>query len=256
LTNADELNASFVPALIFFDINLLIFNSLSINVFQMKAKQLLSKTLCSAAFAGLLFSSSAVLAQVKIGANPSTIGAANNLEIEAVNGSKTVVTKDAGKLIVDGSTQLKTLPAAALSDKTVAADASGNLTLKSNVTVAPLTLLVGPTRYTADQVAITSATAVRTGNVVCLEGYISATETLLPNENGNEFRIALLPAGYRPRVVQQGLSGGNFGPQHADAWEIYTPIIYTNGAVGFYLPDAEFTINHIVSLNGVCYIVD
>lgn len=203
-----------------------------------------------------ILSSSTLFAQVKIGANSTTISTNSNLEVEATSGNKTVITKDAGKLIVDGNVQVKTLPAAALADKSVAADASGNLTLKSNVTVAPLTLLTGGTRYTSSQVNIAGLNAVRTGNVVCLEGYINALATLLPNENGNEFRIALIPAGYTPRVVQQGLSGGNFGPQHADAWEIYTPIIYTNGAVGFYLPDAEFTIGHTVSLNGICYIVD
>lgn len=202
-----------------------------------------------------ILTSTTLFAQVKIGANSATIGANSNLEVEATNANKTVITKDAGKLIVDGNAQIKTLPDAALADKVVAADASGNLTLRSNLTVAPLGLLVGPTRYTSDQVNV-SVNAVRTGNVVCLEGYITAKETLLPNENGNEFRIALIPGGYTPRVVQQGPSGGNFGPQHADAWEIYTPIIYTNGAVGFYLPDAEFTINHNVSLNGVCYIVN
>ncbi|MBE9461700.1 hypothetical protein ACFP1I_30765 [Dyadobacter subterraneus] len=203
----------------------------------------------------IIFTSSTLFAQVKIGANSTTIGANSNLEVEATNGNKTAVTKDAGKLVVDGNAQIKTLPAAALTDKSVAADASGNLTLRSNITIAPLGLLTGSTRYTSDQVNV-AVNAVRTGNVVCLEGNINALVTLAPNENGNEFRIALIPAGYTPRVVQQGPSGGNFGPQHADAWEIYTPIIYTNGAVGFYLPDAEFTAGHNVSLNGVCYIVN
>lgn len=203
-----------------------------------------------------LLTSSTLFAQIKIGANSTAIETNSNLEVEATSGSKTIITKDAGKLIVDGNAQIKTLPAAALIDKSVAADASGNLTLKSNVTVAPITLLEGPTRYTSAQVSVVNVNAVRTGNVVCLEGYITALQTLLPNENGNEFRIALLPSGYTPRVAQQGPSGGNFGPQHSDAWEIYTPIIYANGAIGFYLPDAEFTLNHNVSVNGICYIVN
>jgi hypothetical protein len=222
----------------------------------MKKKLHLSAKFYAAALVSvILFTSSAAFAQVKIGANSETIGANVNLEVEATDGKKIVVTKDAGKLIVDGNAQVKTLPVAANADKSVAADASGNLTLRNNVSVAPLTLLVGPTRYTSAQLLL-SINAVRTGNVVCLEGNITALQTLLPNENGNEFRIALIPGGFTPRVVQQGPSGGNFGPQHADAWEIYTPIIYTNGAVGFYLPDAEFTTGRNVSLNGVCYIVD
>ncbi|WP_159471528.1 hypothetical protein [Dyadobacter sp. 3J3] len=222
----------------------------------MKRKlQFSSKHFAVTLVSAFILSSSTLFAQVKIGANSTTIGANSNLEVEATNGNKTVITKDAGKLIIDGNAQVKTLPDATLADKVVAADASGNLTLRSNLTVAPLGLLAGPTRYTSAQVNV-AVNAVRTGNVVCLEGNINALETLLPNENGNEFRIALIPGGYTPRVVQQGPSGGNFGPQHADAWEIYTPIIYTNGAVGFYLPDAEFTVGHNVSLNGVCYIVN
>lgn len=222
----------------------------------MKRKLQFSTKLFTVTFvSAFILTSSTLFAQVKIGANSTTIGANSNLEVEATNGDKIAITKDAGKLIIDGNAQVKTLPDAALADKVVAADASGNLTLRSNLTIAPLGLLTGPTRYTSDQVNV-AVNAVRTGNVVCLEGYITAKQTLLPNENGNEFRIALIPGGYTPRVVQQGPSGGNFGLQHADAWEIYTPIIYTNGAVGFYLPDAEFTINRNVSLNGVCYIVN
>lgn len=220
-----------------------------------KTLQFSTKLLAVVFTSALLLTSSTLFAQVKVGANSETIGANSNLEVESTDGKKTVITKDAGKLIVDGNAQIKTLPVAANADKSVAADASGNLTLRNNVTVAPLTLLVGATRYTSAQVNL-SINAVRTGNVVCLEGYITALETLAPNENTNEFRIALIPAGFTPRVIQQGPSGGNFGPQHADAWEIYTPIIYTNGAVGFYLPDAEFTAGRNVSLNGVCYIVN
>ncbi|MCF0054856.1 hypothetical protein [Dyadobacter sp. CY356] len=50
----------------------------------MKTKQLLSKTLCTAMFAGaLLFGSSSVFAQVKIGNNPTVINAGSALEIES-----------------------------------------------------------------------------------------------------------------------------------------------------------------------------
>ncbi len=62
----------------------------------MKAKQLLLKSATAAAFAGLLFTSTTVLAQVKIGSNPTVIGANENLEVEDASGTKTVVTKDKG----------------------------------------------------------------------------------------------------------------------------------------------------------------
>lgn len=71
----------------------------------MKTKQLFSKTLCTAMFAAAMaFGSSAVFAQVKIGTNPTTINAANNLEVEASGGSKVSVDKTTGKVtIADGS---------------------------------------------------------------------------------------------------------------------------------------------------------
>ncbi|MCF0054718.1 tail fiber domain-containing protein [Dyadobacter sp. CY356] len=62
----------------------------------MKAKQLLSKTLCSTAFAGLLFASSTVLAQVKIGSSPTVIANNANLNVQSTNGNRTVVLKDNG----------------------------------------------------------------------------------------------------------------------------------------------------------------
>lgn len=72
----------------------------------MKTKHLFSKTLCTALFAGALFlGSSAVFAQVKIGTNPTTINAANNLEVEASTaGNKVSIDKTTGKMtIADGS---------------------------------------------------------------------------------------------------------------------------------------------------------
>ncbi|MEO6686428.1 MAG: hypothetical protein ABIN24_10695 [Dyadobacter sp.] len=168
----------------------------------MKRKlQFSSKHFTLTLVSAFILTSSTLFAQVKIGANSTTIGANSNLEVEATNGNKTVITKDAGKLIIDGNVQVKTLPAAALTDQSVAADASGNLTLKSNVTVVPLGLLTG--RYTSAQVNV-AVNAVRTGNVVCLEGNITALATLAPNENQNEFRIALIPGGYTPRVQISG----------------------------------------------------
>lgn len=72
----------------------------------MKTKQLRStKTIASALFAAALFAgSSSVFAQVKIGSNPTTISPNSNLEVEAGNGSKTVIQKDNGRVGVNTST--------------------------------------------------------------------------------------------------------------------------------------------------------
>lgn len=62
----------------------------------MSSKQLLLKPLMATALAGFLFTSSAVFGQVKIGSNPTVIGANENLEVEDASGTKTVITQDKG----------------------------------------------------------------------------------------------------------------------------------------------------------------
>ncbi len=44
-------------------------------------------------------------AQVKVGANPTTIGTNSNLEVEVTNGGKFTVTKDSAKVIIKDGTQ-------------------------------------------------------------------------------------------------------------------------------------------------------
>lgn len=71
----------------------------------MFTQTLLTRTLATTMFAALLFTSSPLFAQVKIGTNPTTINAANNLEVEASTaGNKVSIDKTIGKVtIADGS---------------------------------------------------------------------------------------------------------------------------------------------------------
>lgn len=62
----------------------------------MSTRKLLIRNLTLPAIAFGVFLSSPLIAQVKIGSNPTVIGANNNLEAEATDGSKVVVTKDRG----------------------------------------------------------------------------------------------------------------------------------------------------------------
>lgn len=57
-------------------------------------------------------------AQVKIGANPTTIGSTNNLEVEATGGNKTSVNKVTGQVTIQDGTQG--------ANKILTSDASGN----------------------------------------------------------------------------------------------------------------------------------
>ena len=88
----------------------------------MTTKQLLSKALGSSMFvATLLFGSSAVFAQVKIGTNPTNIGSTSSLEVEAANNSKVWVQKNSGTL------QVENKPSALSSDSIVTRAANGQL---------------------------------------------------------------------------------------------------------------------------------
>lgn len=87
----------------------------------MKTNQLLSRSLCSAMFAGILLFSSSVFAQVKIGTNPTTISANSNLEVEATNGKKVIIRKDVGTAVIEN------VPAGATTDGIMTVDAAGNV---------------------------------------------------------------------------------------------------------------------------------
>lgn len=85
-------------------------------------KQLLSKSCVGLSLAaGLLLSSSAVFAQVKIGTNPTVIGVNNSLEVEATNNKKVIVDKTTGTLKVENK------PSASINDSLVTRDANGEL---------------------------------------------------------------------------------------------------------------------------------
>ena len=65
-----------------------------------------TKIFFAAAFLAMLWGSSSVFAQVKIGTNPTTIGANNNLEVEAsTTGRKTSIDKATGQVTIQDGTQ-------------------------------------------------------------------------------------------------------------------------------------------------------
>lgn len=67
---------------------------------------MIKQRLTTLAIMALLFSSSALIAQVKIGTNPTTINAANNLEVEASTaGRVTSVNKTTGQVTVKDGTE-------------------------------------------------------------------------------------------------------------------------------------------------------
>lgn len=68
--------------------------------------RLVPKSLFAALIATMLLTASSVMAQVKIGTNPTTIGATNNLEVEgATSGRKTAIDKTTGQVTIKDGTE-------------------------------------------------------------------------------------------------------------------------------------------------------
>lgn len=85
----------------------------------MKTKQLLVSLFLM--FVGM----ASAVAQVKVGANPGSIGSGSSLEVEATNGKKLIVDK------TDGSVTVQSLSAGSASDSVMTFDANGKLTRMS-----------------------------------------------------------------------------------------------------------------------------
>lgn len=107
----------------------------------------LAKILSAATVVALLSASSA-FAQVKIGTNPTTIGANNNLEVEATNNKKVIVHKDNGTVVIENT------PSGALTDSVLTVDASGNVREISRVKLLKLLDLSGSAQMTGGSQAL------------------------------------------------------------------------------------------------------
>ena len=86
----------------------------------MKTQQL-TRILFSATIAIATFAFSAAFAQVKIGTNPTIIGANSNLEVEAANNKKVIVHKNDGTMVIENT------PPGAITDSMLSVDAAGNV---------------------------------------------------------------------------------------------------------------------------------
>ena len=113
--------------------------------------------------AALVFGAASISnAQVKVGANPASIGTTSNLEVEATNGNKTIVNKTTGQVTIQDGTQAV--------DKVLTSDASGNASWKSfGESKVPTMVMVG---------TITSQTSLGTSTT---GGAISSRLPFVPN---------------------------------------------------------------------------
>ncbi len=87
----------------------------------MTTKQLLG----TACFLAAMTASSSLMAQVKVGSNPTTINPNSNLEVEATNGKKVIVHKDNGTVVIEN------VPTGAATDSVMTVDANGNVRRRS-----------------------------------------------------------------------------------------------------------------------------
>jgi len=173
----------------------------------MKTNQLLTKVFASAMFAGVMLFGSSVFAQVKIGTNPATIDAANNLEVESTAGNKVSVNKATGKItIADGSQANESI---------LTSDANGVATWKPKGS-----LRVEETVFIGEQVGVYQITTFNgtfnalkdrtplTPRAGSLPGYDPATKMYTIQESGY-YRIAT------------GAQGIGTLPNTGTSWSVY-----------------------------------
>lgn len=82
-------------------------------------------------YAALMCGGNSLFAQVKVGTNPTAIGANSNLEIEALNNKKVIVHKDNGTVVIENT------PAGMVTDSLLTVDPSGNVRAISPVRLQP-----------------------------------------------------------------------------------------------------------------------
>lgn len=98
----------------------------------MKTTQTFTKKMRAVLFTCvLLFTTSVLFAQVKIGTNPANISGNSNLEIEATNGKKVIIKKDVGTAVIEN------VPAGAATDGIMTVDAAGNVRQIPPIPVTP-----------------------------------------------------------------------------------------------------------------------
>jgi hypothetical protein len=132
-------------------------------------KSIFKKSIIVAAF---LFGAVGISnAQVKIGSNPTTIGANSNLEVEATNARKVIVNK------ADGTVVIENTPLGAATDRYLSVDASGNVRavvpVTSGITNIYRGTIVTPINVGACPASLTTS------------GYFTSAACALPPVNSN-----------------------------------------------------------------------
>jgi hypothetical protein len=207
----------------------------------MKTKQLFSKTILSAMFAtAMAFGFSSAFAQVKIGSNPTTIDANNNLEVEASTaGRKTFINKTTGQVsIVDGTQG---------ANKVLTSDANGNASWQSNfslilmakndATLQPTgTTYIAPVPYVAgDGSTYDASTGVFTAPVDGFYNYNYSLE--VSGIAGDIFTINILGLDLEDGDMRGSNGGTNYramgGTKFLFAGETFVPRLGRGGSVPF-----------------------
>ncbi|GLU56216.1 hypothetical protein [Dyadobacter frigoris] len=173
----------------------------------MNNKQFLKKAYAAAMVAVMVCSSSALFAQVKIGSNPTSINAANNLEVEAANGNKTVIQKANGNVGVGTSTPNNKLEISSGITNTsglrftnlnanspinpsvpsnLGVDANGDVVIAGKSTCIPDYLLAVGGAYTN---APAGQNVTGLTDAVALQGIVSPSAGVFTLKAGNSYRL-------------------------------------------------------------------
>jgi hypothetical protein len=221
----------------------------------MKTKKQFTTKLWTALFgAAMLLSSSELMAQVKIGSNPTTIGATNNLEVEASTaGRKTSVDKVTGQVTIKDGTEG--------ASRILTSDANGGASWKDVATLRiPETVWIGeqtgvytvtPFSGTFDELKDRIPLVARSGS---LAGYDPTNKTYTLQSNGYyRINIGALIQGTTPGPLVNfvRLYMGTTGVlQQYDRFSLGTDPVLSTYWEGFFNAGTTFDVYVISETNG------
>lgn len=189
-------------------------------------------TLKSIAAMAFILASSYTNAQVKVGANPTTIGTNNNLEVEATNAKKVAVKSDTGQLVV-GSTAT-TIPTGG----TNAAVIIDNGTTNGAIQIKDGT-------QGAEKVLVSDANGVATWKTNISPSYFIKMIAEVPSDVTLPFQVASSIPGWS--TITAPATGKYLIAYHSF---LYNPTANTSGEKSFYF---ETHVNGILVGNDETY---
>ena len=207
-------------------------------------KSIFKKSIIAAAF---VFGAVGISnAQVKVGANPATIGTNSNLEVEAANGNKTIVDKATGQVTIQDGTQAL--------NRVLTSDATGASSWKPVTAVLMPEVLLSVQRTTGQSVPANVQTTILFTNKLFDEGNnFTLPSTFVAPSDGKYLLTLTVAEGaspvYHSRVLRYTVVGSQNYSKDLDVATIHESVNYTTSVSTIIALKAgdQVTINTIAS---------